>query len=211
MQLLLAHRDIQVNERDKWGLTALHIAAERGTTEAIQLLLARDDLEANATNDRGESALFGAVRNAPHTVAERFLARGGVDVNIRDLKGYTPLYHAIRSRQRDAPDVVQLLLTHKDLKISVEDGEGERLVSLAEDERDEANEGRKSNANAIINLLRSYLQQRSSNTTSAKLEQQIPQRLAHIDDDNNNDAAQRTDNVQIIEEQMPDLAVGDSS
>ena len=223
MQLLLAHHDIQVNERDNWGRTALHIAAERGNTEAMQLLLARDELEANATNDRRESALFGAVRNPPHTVAERFLARGDVDVNIRDSQDYTPLYHAIRSRQRDAPDVVQLLLTHKDLKISVEDGEGERLLSLAEDEQDKANERRKPNANAIINLLCSYFQHRSSNTTSANLKQRIPERLAQMteeeeaeEEDDHNDvnhydnAAHGTDNVQVIKEQMLDLAVGES-
>ena len=216
MQLLLAHGDIQVNIRDYKGSTALHVAVGQWELQwdfkAVQLLLARDDLEVNATDDRGESALFGAVRNATPCldVAELFLARGDVDVNIRDSRGYTPLYHAIRSRQPDAPDMVQLLLTREDLKISVEDGEEERLVSFAEYGRDRAkNEARKSNANAIINLLRSYFQQRSSNTTSANLGQQIPQRFAHIDDDNN-DAAHGTDNVQIIEEQMPDLALGDS-
>ena len=215
MQLLLAHGDIQVNIRDKEGRTALHVAVEQLDLQwefkALQHLLARDDLEVNATDDQGESALFGAVRNAFDTpvpdAAELLLARGDVNLNIRNKYGQTPLYAAVRYRNLYA---VQLLLTREDLEISVEDGEGEGLVPLAEDERDKANEGRKPNVSAIISLVRSYSQQRSSNTTSANLGQQIPQRLAHIDDANNNDAAHGTDNVQIIEEQMLDLAVGDS-
>ena len=128
-------------------------------------------------------------------MAELFLARGDVDVNIRNKYGHTPLHVAVLSGYLYA---VQLLLTREDLQISVEDVEGERLVSLAEDERDQASKGRKPNANAIVNVMRSYFKQRSSNTTSANLGQQIPQRLAHMDD-NNNDAAYGTDNVQIIE------------
>lgn len=171
MRLLLAQEDIQVNIRDNKGSTALHAAVELWEGKALQLFLARDDLEVNATDDRGESALFGAVRNT-YVAAELFLVRGDVDVNIRNKYGQTPLHIALSFAHLK---VVRLLLKREDLEISVEDGEGERLVSLAEElgeeERDEANEGRKSNANAIINLLRSCFQQRSSNTTSANLGQ----------------------------------------
>ena len=205
LRILLAQEYIQVNIRDNRGSTALHVAVKsKWELEVLQLLLAREDLEVNATNDRGESALFGAVRNAPYTsslnVAELFLARGDVD-------GYSPLYHAICSGQ---PDVAHLLLKREDLEISVEDGEVGRLISVAENLRDEEWEDERVDPyNAIIILLRSYSEQRSSNTTSANLKQWIPERLAHIDDDKN-DAAHRTDNVQIIQKQILDLVVGDS-
>ena len=144
MRLLLAREDIQVNVTDNQGSTALHVAAAYSKFEAVQLLLARDDLEVNATDKNGKSALFCAVKNFHCTLelemAELFLARGDVDLNIRDMDGYTPLYHAVRS---GLPDVVQLLLTREDLEISIEDGEGERLVSLAEDERDKAKKEKK--------------------------------------------------------------------
>ena len=210
LRLLLAQEDIQVNIRDNRGSTALHVAVKsKWELEALQLLLARDDLEVNATNDRGESALFDAVRNAPDTyspnMAHLFLARGDVDVNIRDVDGYSPLYHAVRFRQ---PHVVQLLLTREDLEISVEDGEVGSLISVAEDLRDKQIEDKRIDLyNAIIILLRSYSEQRSSNTTSANPRQRMPERLAHIDE-KDDDAAHETDNVRIIEEQMLDLAVG---
>ena len=158
MRLLLGCDNIDVNVKDECGSTALHLAAEFLEIEKVLLLLVRDDLEVNVTDDDGESALFRVVKNAYDTpildVAELFLARGDVDLNIRDKYGRAPLYHAVRSGQ---PGVVQLFLTREDLEINIEDGEGGRLVSLAEDERDKAEEGMKSDAyNAIINLLRSY-------------------------------------------------------
>ena len=224
IRLLLADADIQVNERSSMVQPALQIAAEQGNIEALQLLLAREDLDVNATDDHGESALFAAVRNDSGTpnldMAELFLARGDVDMNIRDIDGYSPLYYAVHSGQ---PDVVQLLLTHEDLKISGENGGVGRLVSVAENLLATECEGKRIDAyNAIIILLRSYFQQRSSNTTSANLKQRIPERLAQItdeeeaeeEDDHNNDnyvdAAHGTDNVQVTKEQMLDLAVGES-
>ena len=211
MRLLLAQEDTQVNIRDNKGSTALHVAVKRWELWwELELL------------------------NAPKIdVAELFLARGDVDVNLRDMDGYSPLYHAVHSGE---PDVVQLLLTREDLEISVEDGEVGRLVSVAEDLQDLEREGKRSGLkmvgdkgrlvslprdterekkmvdayNAIIILLRSYVQQRSSNTTSANLRQRIPERLAHNSNDNNDheedddedggDAAYRTNNVEVIEE-----------
>ena len=167
MQLLLAHDNIQIDIRDNWGQTVLHIAAECQDFKAVQLLLAHENLDVNATADNGATALFGAVSNTPLT--ELFLARGDVNLNIRDMYGHAPLYHAVVYRQ---PDVVQLLLTRQDLEISIEDGEGEILVSTAENLRD-MEEGKEFDAcNTIISLLRSYFQQRSSNRTSANTTQQ---------------------------------------
>ena len=205
MQLLLAHANILVNAMNHWNETALHIAAESRQEEKMQLLLAREDIQVNARNDTGETALHLAAIKRAFWAVLPLLARGDVDVNIRNMDGYTPLYHAVRSGE---PRVLKLILTCKDLEINIEDGEGGRLISLAEDERDKAKKGMKFDAyNAIILLLRSYLQQRSSHTTSANLKQQIPQRIAHIkdgndddDDDNDDNAAHGTDNVQVIEE-----------
>ena len=179
MRLLLAHSDIQVNAMDNRGATALHIASSQDWAKGTRLSLAHKDIQVNVRSDFGFTALHVAAEYG--TPIELFLARGDVDLNIRDKYGRAPLYHAVRSGQ---PDVVQLFLTREDLEINIEDGEGGRLVSLAEDGRDKAEEGTKSDAyNAIINLLRSYIQQKSSNTTSANILQQLPQRLAHTADD----------------------------
>ena len=242
MQLLLAHGDIQVNVRDKEGRTALHNAAEKHWTQGMRLLLSQEDIQVNIRDYQGSTALHVAIErwelqwelellDAPKIdVAELFLARGDVDVNTRDMDGYSPLYHAVHSGE---PNVVRLLLTREDLEISLEDGELGRLVSVAENLRDKLCEGKRIDAyNAIIILLHSYFQQKSSNTTSANFRQRIPERFAHPnnddndhddnDDDNNDydddeegeeysgDAVQRTDNVEVIEEQILDFAGGES-
>lgn len=220
VQLLLIHGDIQANVRDDDGWTALHSAAGQGWIEGMRLLLAREDIQVNIRDNKGSTALhmaivkleiealFGVKRNAsdiPNVhVAELFLARGDVDVNIRDMGGYSALCCAIHS---GLADVVQLLLMREDLEVNVEDGEGERLVSLAENVRDRECEGKRIDAyNATVISLRSYVQQRSSNTTSANLRQRIPERLAHTSNDNNDheeededggDAAHRTNKVEV--------------
>ena len=223
VRLLLAHRDIQVNERNYNGRTALYSATGQGWIEGMRILLAREDIQVNIGDNKGSTALhmaivtlkvealFGLKMNSSGNpnidVAELFLARGDVDLNIKNKHGLTPLDVAVHFEQLD---VVRLLLTREDLEISVEDGEVGRLISVAEYLRDKAIEYKKIyRYNAIIILLRSYSEQRSSNTTSANLRQRIPERLAHIDEDNN-DAAHETDNVRIIEEQMPDLVSGHS-
>ena len=173
--------------------------------DAMQLLLAQNNLDVNATDIRRQTALFGAVSNDDDKptlrVVQFFLARRDVDVNIRDIDDYAPLYHAVCSGQ---PDVVQLLLTRQDLEISIEDGEEGILFSLAEDKRDKTEEEEFDAYDRIIGLLRSYIQKKSSNTTSANVMQQDPQRQGHTDDN----GPQITDNVQAIQEQTPDLAVG---
>ena len=170
LRLLLAHEDIQVNIKDNEGSTALHVAVLYRAFEAVQLLLTRDDLEVNATDDNGESALFGAVRDTYDTpnlgMAELLLARGDVNLKIRNKYGETPLYYAVRHGKLYA---VQLFLTREDLEIGTKDGEGEILVSLAEDERDKAESKDVDAYDRIIGLLRSYIQQKSSNTTSANI------------------------------------------
>ena len=195
VRLLLARDDIQVNARDNNGRTALHSAALREWGGGMQPLLAHGDIQINKGDNQGDTALHLHVveRNLrlgmrlllARDELELLLARGDVDLNIRNKSGVTPLYYAVRYGQLYA---VQLFLAREDLEVSIEDGEGGRLVSLAENMRDKENEGEKSDAyNAIIILLRSYFQQRSSNRTSANLRQQIPQRLAHTHDDDDDD------------------------
>ena len=171
MRLLLAREEIQVNIRDNKGSTALHIAIVKLKLEAL--------------------FGFGVKKNSSDTpnidVAELFLNRGDVGVNIRDRDGDSALCRAILC---GLSDVVQFLLMREDLEASVEGGEAGRLLSLAENVRDRECERKRIDAyNANVVLLRSYVQQRSSNTTSANVRQWISERLTHIDDDNNHDVA----------------------
>ena len=53
VRLLLARRDIEVNERNPEGWTALHLAVRGTNEEALQLLLKHGDIQANIRDDDG--------------------------------------------------------------------------------------------------------------------------------------------------------------
>ena len=89
--------------RDRWGATALHHAAAKGSKDVVELLLATG-ADVNATSNDGSTPLHDAAARGHKDVAELLLARGA-DVNARRSSGDTPLYCAATK------DVAELLLT----------------------------------------------------------------------------------------------------
>jgi ankyrin repeat protein len=61
VQLLLDHKDIDVNKKDGLGETALSSASSYGQNEILRLLLAHKDINVNEQNNDGECALKKAV------------------------------------------------------------------------------------------------------------------------------------------------------
>src|SRR5262245_51440158 len=73
--------------RDAYGNTALIIAAQLGTPEAVKLLL-EAGADPNATNAAGATALMRAAANAE--MVATLLSRGA-QVNVRSRLGHTAL------------------------------------------------------------------------------------------------------------------------
>jgi ankyrin repeat protein len=85
---ILLEKGADINVRDKWGRTALMIAAKSGQSEIVRLLL---DWEADlhARDERGYTAMMYAAWKG-HSEIVRMLLDRGADVNGADLKtGYT--------------------------------------------------------------------------------------------------------------------------
>ena len=95
----------QLNEPDERGLTALLLAAERGSVAMSQLLL-NEEAQIDARDDSKRTALHVAVKGGHLTVVRLLLDRGAF-IEARDNKGETPLHFAARSEHIA---VVQLLL-----------------------------------------------------------------------------------------------------
>ena len=80
--------DINLNETDESGRTALHAAAESGDAEIAAILLIRG-AQIDPKDDLGRTPLFLAVDNSHSEVVE-VLSDSGADISIVDASGNSP-------------------------------------------------------------------------------------------------------------------------
>jgi ankyrin repeat protein len=114
-ELLIAH-GADVNARDVFSQTPLHLAAQNGNLEVAKVLLA-NNADVNAREMFNSTALH-IVAWSGNTAFAGYLIEKGADVNAKDRFG-TPLISAVE----DHRDVVELLLNNKaDVHMKSPDG-----------------------------------------------------------------------------------------
>uniref|UniRef100_A0A2C9KYM9 Uncharacterized protein n=1 Tax=Biomphalaria glabrata TaxID=6526 RepID=A0A2C9KYM9_BIOGL len=101
----LLDKGADVNQKDCWGLTALHAAAESHKLDFVEVLL-KYNVPVNLKSDEGLTPLHLAVRDV-NTV--RFFLENQANVNADDFYGDTPLSLASASHG-DLWEVVRLLI-----------------------------------------------------------------------------------------------------
>ncbi len=90
---LLDHPRIDVNSRDIFGRTPLHVASWKDKRfECVRLLLDRSDLAVNKTAEFGFTALHAAARFACPKVLELLLADSRVIIDAKTVDGFTALH-----------------------------------------------------------------------------------------------------------------------
>ena len=118
--LLEAGSDVDV--RNKYGVTPLWIASQKGHTGIVKLLLeAKADVNA-ARKTNGVTPLFMASQNG-HTEVVKLLLAAKADVNAADQGGVTPLWIAVK---KGRTEIVRLLL---DAKAEVNAAEAKGLTA----------------------------------------------------------------------------------
>jgi ankyrin repeat protein len=94
-RLLGDGRDVNVNEADETGWTALVLASLKGHVGVVRLLLARQGVEVNQTAQNGATALMVASQNGHDEVVRLLLARQDIEVNKGEaVHGRTALHFA---------------------------------------------------------------------------------------------------------------------
>ncbi|XP_038725145.1 uncharacterized protein LOC120016440 isoform X1 [Tripterygium wilfordii] len=96
--LLLKH-GARVSQKNKLGLTALHIAAENGNTEALQILLLEEPDCINYKSEMKETPLFYAVKN-DHLVCTELLLLWGAEREVFNLRRQRPIDLAVSQDMR---------------------------------------------------------------------------------------------------------------
>ncbi|EAY01009.1 ankyrin repeat protein, putative [Trichomonas vaginalis G3] len=93
-----------INEKDVWGNTALHLAAQNNSTETAEILILRG-ANINDKNKDGETALHLAAQNNSTETAE-ILIMHGANINEKDKDGETALHFAARNNSTETAEVL---------------------------------------------------------------------------------------------------------
>ncbi len=115
IQLLLEHDCSTINEKDKYGDTALMYAVARDT-ELAQVLL-RFGAKPNLANNKRSTPLMKAVLKENIPMVKLLLEQNDIDINSKDREGKTALMFAV------SPEMISLLLEHGAL-VTVQDKSG---------------------------------------------------------------------------------------
>ncbi|RDW62198.1 hypothetical protein BP6252_11631 [Coleophoma cylindrospora] len=128
VKLLLDAGKVEVDTKDKYGMTPLSYASEKGYKSIIQLLLDTGKAEVNARNKSGTTPLLHATKNGHDSAVRALLATSRVEVNTKDSKSRVPLSYAA---ERGYTSLVQLLLDSGKVEADAKDKEGTTPLSYA--------------------------------------------------------------------------------
>jgi ankyrin repeat protein len=109
VQMLLECKAINVNHKDTYQRTALHIAADKGATRIVELLLRHPDITTDAQQWDEKSPLHLAALKGHSDAVALLLKHHSIDVNLVDRYDKTALHYAA---ERDNTGVIMLLLEH---------------------------------------------------------------------------------------------------
>ncbi|XP_060583640.1 ankyrin-3-like [Ruditapes philippinarum] len=111
---------VDPNMKDKYGRTALYLAAVYGKTALVQLLL--DVADPNVFEKNGYTPLNAAVYKDDLEIVQLLSNRQQVIVNLPDKRGYTPLHLACKTANYDI--IVELLkMRQVDVRMMTKKGE----------------------------------------------------------------------------------------
>ena len=113
IEALLQTPELNVNDVNSKGETALHLATNIGDIETMSKLLARNDTNVNAQDDKLATPLHFACVGKIESMKE-LLKSDKINVNARDANGMTPLHRVcLLSHEK-----TKLLLKHERIDVN---------------------------------------------------------------------------------------------
>lgn len=143
---LLLKYDVDIDSRDRFGDSAMHLAAERGRADSAKALIDYG-ININATNASGRTALHVVAAEGDEEIAKMLIA-SGADINAIDISGFNALSCAAYMGNIE----ISLLLVEKTTDINLQSCAGEPPLSLAACTGEEALVNLLLNAGAEVGL-----------------------------------------------------------
>ncbi|CAJ1099281.1 E3 ubiquitin-protein ligase MIB2-like isoform X1 [Octopus vulgaris] len=125
---LLLSRGSDINGKDYYGSTPLHLAAANDRRDGVAFLLKQTDVEVNPRDEDGRTPLHVACwRGNLHTV-ELLLGHNGIDANVVDNNGDTPLHVAVRGQRYN---IVSKMLSKDSVQLDIKNHQKVTPLQLA--------------------------------------------------------------------------------
>lgn len=118
--VLLRH-NVDVNNQNEAGITALHAACDRGITAMVKELLVQDEIEINRIDHNKNTPLHAACIGGEKSVVFHLIEKGA-DISAQNNEEMTPLHVAILERKLEIVKTI----------IEMKEGEKEELLQQRE-------------------------------------------------------------------------------
>ncbi|XP_067656244.1 serine/threonine-protein phosphatase 6 regulatory ankyrin repeat subunit B-like [Haliotis asinina] len=105
VEYILSQSIVDINIRNKEGVTPVMTAAGRGRREVYDLLVAKG-ADVSLVAHGGFNILHSAVKGGHVEIVKRVLSQGIVDINSRDKEGVTPVMWAAGRGRREVYDLL---------------------------------------------------------------------------------------------------------
>ncbi|CAI9744133.1 serine/threonine-protein phosphatase 6 regulatory ankyrin repeat subunit B-like isoform X15 [Octopus vulgaris] len=122
------NNNLQVNQGNNRGQTALYYACRYGQINIVELLLQQNGIDVNAVENKGFTALHLACQYGSKDVVELLLQQNGSDICAVTKQGHTPLHIA---SAHGRTEVVELLLQQNGIDANKVNEEGNTPLHLA--------------------------------------------------------------------------------
>lgn len=101
---------VDVNARDSWGMTPLHLAADKMKKKSVKILFKSPYIDVNIKDKSGKTPVCYAVKTGNLKLIKIFLKNEKVDFSCQTKKGQTPLHIAVKMERID---IVKLMIENK--------------------------------------------------------------------------------------------------
>lgn len=144
IELILSHKNIDVNLQDDHGWTPLMYAVFNEDKNIVELLLSHNNIDVNIQSKYGKTALMISPCytlfcnndcDSKFEIAHMLLSRYDIDVNLQDFIGRTALHIAIleydEEDNRNCKKILQLLLSKDNIDINKKTNKGRSVYDFA--------------------------------------------------------------------------------
>ncbi len=118
---LLLHQKVDVNCKDLYGITPLHMACSRRNLAAVEVLLAHRNIDVGATDASDVTPLHEACLDGDKTIAKKLLEKimeDKVEFLAKNDEDETPLHYACKAGHEDIVKlIIQFAILHENREL----------------------------------------------------------------------------------------------